>query len=330
MADFLPHNLTSNVSNQPFTVSASTQFSGTFAPWKAFDNAAGSGQYWLANTSTGTLQVDVGPGCYATLNSYQIRVNTIPEPNRAPKDFKMQGSNDGSSWTDLDTQTNQTAWTSGQTRTFTLGSTSAAYRYFRLNISANNGDSLVQVAELFLDGTLTQQFLVSLMTANNAPSPFVASASSTFSTNSPYRAFDRSFDSLSDRWMGSGSGVDWLKIDLGTVRAIVTGYLINIRSSEPNRAPKDWTLEGSNDDSSWNTVHTVTGETGWGTTNYRTYIPTTQTTEYRYWRINITANNTDATFTQIGELMMFGTSSAIPAGGGANYYYRLIGNNSNV
>jgi hypothetical protein len=62
----------------------------------------------------------------------------------------MQGSNDGTTWSTLDTQTNQTAWAVFESRLFTVTG-SAAYRYYRLNITANNGDATyTEVAELYL------------------------------------------------------------------------------------------------------------------------------------------------------------------------------------
>ena len=53
-------------------------------------------------------------------------------------------------WTVLDTRTAQTGWTTSQIREFTISPQGAAYRYYRINISANNGDALTQAAELYL------------------------------------------------------------------------------------------------------------------------------------------------------------------------------------
>lgn len=154
-SDFAPHNMTTNSSDAPFVASASSSFSASFLPYKAFDGVVGaSGTNWLG-TGNGVdwLQLDTGNASGYLLASYAIAVNTQPEPTRAPKNWTMQGSNDGSSWTTLDTQTNQTGWTSGQTRTFTIGTPGTTfYRYFRVNITANNGDVNTQICELYLTG----------------------------------------------------------------------------------------------------------------------------------------------------------------------------------
>jgi hypothetical protein len=61
----------------------------------------------------------------------------------------MVGSNNGSTWTTLDTRTNETAWASAETRSYLCTVLGTPYRYFRLKITANNGDTtFTQIAEL--------------------------------------------------------------------------------------------------------------------------------------------------------------------------------------
>lgn len=152
MIDFAPHNMTSNTAPFPYVASASTEYSSTFKAWTAFDNGYSNNQYWLATTSTGYVQIDVG-GIYR-LDNYTVRVNTIPEPNRAPKAWTMQVSRYGTDWTIVDTVTDQTAWSSGEGRNFTCDNRIMFGRYFKINITENNGDGLVQLAELYLNGDI--------------------------------------------------------------------------------------------------------------------------------------------------------------------------------
>jgi len=74
---------------------------------------------------------------------------------RDPKNWNLQGSNDGSTWTALNTQSNQTFAARFQKNTYTLANTTA-YRYFRLNITAVATPSLniLQLAELDLVGSV--------------------------------------------------------------------------------------------------------------------------------------------------------------------------------
>ncbi|MGK5740281.1 GH92 family glycosyl hydrolase [Micromonospora sp. URMC 103] len=67
-------------------------------------------------------------------------------PTRDPKDFTLQGSVDGTAWTDLDRQTGQTFGGRFTTKTYSVTNTTA-YAYYRLNVSANSGDALLQLAD---------------------------------------------------------------------------------------------------------------------------------------------------------------------------------------
>jgi len=151
-SDFAPHNMTTNSAPSPFVASASSEFGAVLKAFRAFENTLGDSGYWITNgTSIGWLTLDIGSGNSKKIYSYKIYVNVVPEPNRAPKNWTFEGSNNNIDWTILDTQENQTGWGSGTGREFTLDilKMSIAYRYFRLNISANNGDDYLQIGEMY-------------------------------------------------------------------------------------------------------------------------------------------------------------------------------------
>ncbi|GII34268.1 LamG-like jellyroll fold domain-containing protein [Planotetraspora mira] len=98
---------------------------------------------WLAFSATGWVTYQLAKP--AVVVQYAL-TSANDSPGRDPKDFTVQGSNDGSSWTDLDTQTGQTF--SGRFATNTYSFTNkTAYAYYRLNVTANSGDSLIQLAD---------------------------------------------------------------------------------------------------------------------------------------------------------------------------------------
>ena len=70
-------------------------------------------------------------------------------PGRDPRDWTLQGSQDGQSWTTLDTRAGQDFANRFQTREFSF-SNSQAYRYYRLDIGANHGDTATQLSEVQL------------------------------------------------------------------------------------------------------------------------------------------------------------------------------------
>jgi hypothetical protein len=86
---------------------------------------------------TGWLQYD--PGHTEIVRRYTV-VSSGDLVPRDPKDWQFQGSNDSSTWTTLDAQSDQMFADRFELKTYTLASP-AAYRYYRLNITANNGDS---------------------------------------------------------------------------------------------------------------------------------------------------------------------------------------------
>ncbi len=144
------------------------------------------------------------------------------------------------------------------------------------------------------------------MTTMTAPSPLVANASSWYTSDptsayAPFHAFD---NNSGNAWTGQGGGVDWLSLDLGSGNTIIAGSysLTMVSSGFLLRCPKTWTFQGSNDNSSWTTVDTVASETGWSFGETRTFTCDTATTAYRYFRLNITANNGDGTYTEVDQM----------------------------
>jgi len=80
------------------------------------------------------------------MNSYAI-TSANDFASRDPKNFTLQGSANGTTWTTLNSQSNQSFSARFQKKAYTF-SNSTAYLYYRLNITANNGDAYsTQLAE---------------------------------------------------------------------------------------------------------------------------------------------------------------------------------------
>jgi hypothetical protein len=106
---------------------------------RAFDRNSLSQWLYAGPTGpTGWLQYDLGHTervqRYSVTSSSDGKV--IP---RDPKDWQFQASNDGSTWTTLDTQSNQVFAQRLQVTTYAIANPSF-YRYYRLDVTANNGD----------------------------------------------------------------------------------------------------------------------------------------------------------------------------------------------
>ncbi|MFG1995521.1 GH92 family glycosyl hydrolase [Actinoplanes sp. NPDC048988] len=98
---------------------------------------------WLVFSPTGWAAYQLAAP--VTVVKYSL-TSANDAPGRDPKDFALQGSNDGSAWKDLDKRTGQSFGGRYATNTYTFTNTTP-YVYYRLNVTANSGDSLVQLAD---------------------------------------------------------------------------------------------------------------------------------------------------------------------------------------
>ena len=106
------------------------------------------------------------------------------------------------------------------------------------------------------------------------------------STYKGWYAFDR--NNNANFWRGQGDTA-WLKVDLGASGAqIVTKYHLKAPLFTGYAFPKDFTLQGSNNDSAWTTLNTRTGVTDPGQDTEITPVRFANTTAYRYYKLNVT------------------------------------------
>lgn len=153
------------------------------------------------------------------------------------------------------------------------------------------------------------------MTANNAPSPYVAAASTVGSGQQPFQAFDRNYTALSNFWQASTT-TGWLSMDFGSGSSvIIDGYTI-FGNSDQSLNPRNWTLQGSNDNSTWTTLHTVTGASAIPASGNYSVASIGNSTGYRYYRVNITLNG-GGSVVRITELELYQPGTAALASGGS-------------
>lgn len=89
-------------------------------------------------------------------------------------------------------------------------------------------------------------------------------------------------------WAANSTVTAWWQYDFGasnekTLRRID----IRARDAGPQNSPSDFTIQYSNDGSTWTTVLTVTGETGWTASQLRLFT-FDNAVAARYWRVDIT------------------------------------------
>ena len=129
---YAPTSMTNNSTPAPYVAAASSEYNATFAAFAAF------GTNWWLGSGGGVdwLSLDLGAGTTKRLHTYSIDPERV---TRSPRDWTMEGSNNGSDWDVLDTQTGVAGFDS--TTEFECNSIGTAYRHYRLNITDNNGDA---------------------------------------------------------------------------------------------------------------------------------------------------------------------------------------------
>lgn len=144
-------NLTSNTSNSNFTVNQSSSFSSSFNAFRLFDGVLNPEPDWCSDSSA-PQWVSMDFNKSQGVGAYSITPSNVSITNsNTPRNFTLQGSNNNSTWVDLDTRTNVIGWSAGIAQIFTL-SIPANYRYYRLFVSQTNGGNFVRIGELILFG----------------------------------------------------------------------------------------------------------------------------------------------------------------------------------
>ncbi len=148
------------------------------------------------------------------------------------------------------------------------------------------------------------------MTANNLPSGFLVAYSCADSPHPGYKAFDRDSSTM---WSAGGScgsvTTGYITLDIG-ISSRFAGYSIQARGDVPSTAPKSWTLKGSNDNTNWETLDSQSNFTNWANTgNLSTgnvnNFNLIYSSLYRYYKLDITANNGHGTEMDIVEVLMW-------------------------
>ena len=163
--------------NGIYYTSATTtdQTNGTDAPWCAFNKVtggAGNSTIWNATgplystsspfgytgsqltTISGTarggewLQIQLPSAISLASYSIQARSDTYAT-SQSPSEWYIAGSNDGSTWTQLDYQTGITSWASSSVFSYTINTNNTNYTYYRIvctKVTSNNPSSGAYVA----------------------------------------------------------------------------------------------------------------------------------------------------------------------------------------
>lgn len=150
----------------------------------------------------------------------------------------------------------------------------SAHRYWRVLITANDGDAqYVGFTEIEMRGSIGGP---NLLVPQSAVNRAATANNSVNSNNEAWRATDLS---MSSGWLGSATALPaWWKYDFGSpwhsgASSVEIKQIVIYGSwNAPSASPRDFQLQWSDDNTSWTTVLTVSGQTGWtGASDARTF-----------------------------------------------------------
>ncbi|GAA5058824.1 GH92 family glycosyl hydrolase [Thermocatellispora tengchongensis] len=98
---------------------------------------------WLVFTGTGWASYRLAEPVAVT---YYALTSANDVPERDPRDWRLQGSQDGREWTTLDTRSGESFPERFQRKEYRFDNTTA-YAYYRLEVTRNGGAGIVQLAE---------------------------------------------------------------------------------------------------------------------------------------------------------------------------------------
>jgi len=399
-------NVSGAVGGGVYVVSSSGH--DNFPPWKAFDNDLNShtrsteGVYAITTgLYTGTASTVTISGTSYSGEWLQIqlpvgiklsRFDLVPRGDyattRSPRSFVLLGSTTGSSWNLIHEETNQNNWSSvsgnGVTKQFTVTSSPAAYKYYRLvvrrvgnfdNDTTFGGGNQVSFSladfKLYGGNTDTQPtigtgiFPPMPMTANTTSvndstltyggGTYVASASTEFSGNSAWKAFDYNdsndfgvwhsaengnliYNGTTGQYAGSVTTTsltgtvysgEWIQLQLPQ-RIQLTSFSIFPRNASlelaQKRSPRSFVILGSNNGTDWTLLDEETNTNDW-TQIAKVFTVTPSSTAYNYFRMVVRRvgnfdSSTSQTSVNILHWMLYGNNEActdIVYNGSTNY-----------
>ena len=231
-----------------------------------------------------TVAYDFGePVC---LGAYKLYYQS-DVPNRFPHTWTFEGSNDGTTWTVVDSHKNDSdGWANPCVRRFTFGNTEA-FQYYRLNFPAgctHNGALELYQVECFKASPLDDR---------TRPDTSRVTSSSTFFGGNAAMLFDNVFKHSQDHRAAlyvSNNAPFEVTYDFGAP-VCVNRYRLHYSSlsRDANRAPYTWTLSGSNDDkANWTVVDAHAADGNWSFPDVRTF-DCSNPGAYRHYRLEVTA-----------------------------------------
>jgi hypothetical protein len=258
--------------SQGKTATASSTESGAFPASAAVDGDTGT-RWSSAASDPQWLQVDLGTT--ATIGSVTLQWETA-----YAKAFEIQVSSDGANWTDVYSTTTGT----GGDQTVSVNGSGRYVRMYGTQRATQYGYSLWEFQVYGTAGGTAPPAQATLISQGRP-----ATASSTENAGTP--AADAVDGNTATRWSSAASDPQWLQVDLGATSTI-SQVVLNWETAYG----KAFTIQTSDDGSSWTAIYSTTTGTGGnqtldvsGSGRYVRMYGTARGTQYGYslWEFQV-------------------------------------------
>ena len=138
----LSFTMISNTNPSPYVISANSEATGGQA-FKAFDNSYDT-EWSNSSGNSGWISIDLGTPIAIT----KVAISGAYLPSNSPKDFEIQYSSNNSTWLTYTSVMGMT-WNKNETKEY-LQPSANPYRYWRINITENNGGTNVAISDILL------------------------------------------------------------------------------------------------------------------------------------------------------------------------------------
>ena len=195
-----------------WVASGSSKYSDVFDFFRAFDRST---ELWETNVSPSNLQIEIPDPENYYIDGYIMKVSKFT--NRYAKEWTLQGSDDGETWNDLDTQTGQNL--SDQTEHKYSLTLRKAYKYYRLNMS-NYASSMCSLSHFNLLGYDAKDVVTPTPSPSPAPDPSATPTPTPAPTDKPSGGDKTNnfwtiiFPSGGDDSSGEHKGIFWALVSL--------------------------------------------------------------------------------------------------------------------
>lgn len=327
-------------------VTSGNLFSGSDSPILTVGHgdvrAPGSYIYTAFGSPNPWFMYDLGPDYRLQLSSYAIQSRTDGFNGSFLRTWEVQGSNNATDWTTLDSRVNDTQQSfSGDWSHWNATSPTAGYfRYIRLlrtGLDSSSGDiiglnflklygQLRYKARTFGTVNVSQTFTYSSPGDSNGVFFWLGTdrgRSSSFGNPQlkgllSVRASSRGNTSfagayvLTDRQVSQGINAvttntpnQFYIFDLGTYSLQMTSY--SIKSNSSFWHPRSWTMQGSNDGITWDDLDVKVNDTTFTNINQWANWPISTTNSYRLFRfVNTGLNDSGNLHLALGQVEFYG------------------------